>query len=103
MADIICDYSRCSGNGDCATVCPVGIMEGGSEGERWCRPILESIVNKEALESYHSIVEPKIGALFLKIHYNVPDCIECMACVDACREGAIEIRREYEGSAVEYL
>lgn len=103
MPDVIYDYTKCTGNGECAEVCPEEILEFVEEGERWCRPKEEFVVNKKAWEAYKELVEPQEDAVKIRIHNDMPDCIECLACVDECPDEAIIIESDVPDDPVEKL
>ncbi len=102
--DVVYDYSKCTGNGQCVQVCPVQILELTAD-KRWCKAIDGYVDNKEAAEAFHSQVEGKKDAVPIKIHNAMSACLGCAACVAACPEGAINIIPEFaEGqSAVEKI
>lgn len=89
MPKVIYDYSKCTGLAYCAEACPVEILEA-SESGRWCKPIDDEVRNKEALEKYYREVEPSDSSK-LALAFDMPECIECQACVASCTHGAIEI------------
>ena len=92
MPKVIYDYSKCTGLADCAEACPVEILEASASG-RWCKPVDEEVRNKEILEKYHKEVEPNDSSK-LVLSFDMPECIECQACVASCTLGAIEIESD---------
>lgn len=92
--DVIYDYTKCKGSGECVDVCPVTILELSPDG-KWCKAIDQYVTNKEAVEAYHSQVEKSKDPVPIKIHNEMPDCIACMACVTACPEQALEVLAEF--------
>ena len=102
--DVVYDYSKCDGNGQCVQVCPVQILEL-SQDKQWCKAIDGYVDNKEAVEAFHSMVDGKQGPIPIKIHNSMSACLGCAACVAACPNGAIEIIPEFADgqAAVEQL
>lgn len=92
MPKVIYNYGKCTGLGDCVDVCPVEILETSKNGN-WCKPVDSEVENKDALEKYKKEVEPKDSST-LVIEFDMPECIECMACVSACSQDAIEIESD---------
>lgn len=92
MPKVIYDYSKCTGLADCAEACPVEILEA-SESGRWCKPVDDEVKNKEVIEQYHREVEPNESSK-LVLAFDMPECIECQACVASCTLGAIEIESD---------
>lgn len=92
MPKVIYDYSKCTGLADCADACPVDILEG-SENGRWCKPVDDEVENKEELDKYYEEVDSKDSSS-LVLKFDMPECIECMVCVAACSENAIEIEAD---------
>ncbi|KXB04873.1 hypothetical protein AKJ48_01095 [candidate division MSBL1 archaeon SCGC-AAA261O19] len=90
MPNVIYDYGKCNGNASCAEVCPVNILEE-SENGRWCKPIDEKVENEEAVKQFHEEVEESETQLDVTIENDMPECIQCMACVASCPEDAIQI------------
>lgn len=95
MPQIIYDYSKCLGDGDCGDACPVEVLSILEEGERWCSPVEDAVANEEAFEAYRSRVETSSEPVSLRVHFNIPDCIGCMACVAACSHGAIAVEEDF--------
>jgi ferredoxin len=70
----------------------VEILEASGSG-RWCKPVDDEVENKEVLEQYHREVEPN-NSSNLVLAFDMPECIECQACVASCTLGAIEIESD---------
>jgi NAD-dependent dihydropyrimidine dehydrogenase PreA subunit len=92
MPKVIYNYNKCTGLADCADACPVEILEG-SESGRWCKPVDDEVKNKAALDKYYKEVDPNDSSK-LVIEFDMPECIECQACVASCSQGAIEIESD---------
>jgi NAD-dependent dihydropyrimidine dehydrogenase PreA subunit len=92
MPKVIYDYSKCTGLADCADACPVEILEGNSSG-RWCKPVDKEVTNKDTLKKYYDEVDPNDSST-LVLKFDMPECIECQACVAACSKNAIEIESD---------
>ncbi len=89
MPIVIYDYSKCTGVAECAESCPVDILAASNSG-RWCKPVDDEVENKDALGKYYDEVDPNDESE-LVLRFEMPSCIECMACVAVCPEEAIEI------------
>lgn len=63
MWEITIDSAKCEGEGDCGSVCPVNILG----------------------------VEPFDGKQISVVTGSAEDCIGCMACVNECKQGAIDV------------
>ena len=98
---VIYIYDKCTGHGDCAEACPEEILYITEEGERWCRPLWEFVENDESRAVYEERIESTDEFVPIRLISDMPACIECMSCVDACTEDAIEIEGEFEGITVE--
>jgi len=96
MPDVIYDYSKCKGSGECVTVCPVTILEAVEGKRKLCKPIDDKVENKEAVEAYKSKVANSDKPVPIKIHNNMPECLACMACVASCPEQAMEVKPDFE-------
>lgn len=94
MPDIAVDYSACLGDGDCVEACPLGVLELAGGG-RWCRISSSAVVNREAEDAFCTLVGAAKEPVAVRIHFRVPACILCYACVAACRKQAIEVWEEY--------
>jgi len=92
MPKVIYDYSKCTGLADCAEACPVEILEGSGSG-RWCKPVDDEVANKEELDKYYKEIDPNDSSK-LVLTFDMPECIECQACVASCSLGAIEIESD---------
>ena len=92
MPKVIYDYRKCTGLANCADACPVDILEGSDNG-RWCKPADDEVKNKEALDRYYKEVDPNDSSEIV-IEFDMPECVECQACVAACSEDAIEIESD---------
>lgn len=92
MPKVIYNYSKCTGIADCADACPVEILEC-SESGRWCKPVDDEVKNKVALDKYYKEVNLEDSST-LVIDFDMPECIECQACIASCPKGAIEIESD---------
>ena len=100
MPAVIYIYDKCTGTGDCAEACPEEILYIVEEGERWCRPIWEYVENEEAKKVFDERIAPSDDMVPIKLISDMPNCIECLSCVDACTEDAIEIEGDFENVTV---
>jgi ferredoxin len=91
MPKVIFDYRKCKGSGECVEVCPVEILEI-SKNKKWCKAIDDKVENKEAVKEYYEKVEEKAqGEPDLEISFDMPECVMCNLCVEACPEQAITV------------
>ena len=88
---VVIDYSKCNGNGACATSCPGSVFESSQE---WCKPIDRFVKNEAALESFHEQILPRKHPVAIAIRYHVPECFLCWQCIGACPKQAIDV--EYD-------
>lgn len=72
-------------------------------GDRWSYPNWDQVENADAKKAYEERVAPSKDPVPIRIFYNVPNCIECLSCVDACSDDAIEIQSDFEGKSVEEI
>ncbi len=87
---MIYDYDKCTGDGSCAKVCPVMILEESKNG-RWCKPKDGEVKNREAVKKFHEQVEDEEDSVDLRIENNMPECVECLSCETSCPHEAISI------------
>ncbi len=90
MPFVIYDYNKCTGEGSCAEVCPVEILEV-SENEKWCKPKDGEVENREAVKKFHDEVENEEGPADIRIENDMPECVECLSCEASCPHEAITI------------
>ena len=96
---VLIDYSKCNGDGACATNCPGSVFEVSQE---WCKPIERFVKNTIALESFQTLILPRKHPVPIAIRYHVPECFLCWQCIGACPKQAIDI--EYDDLDIrEYL
>ncbi len=87
---VIYDYNKCTGDGSCAEVCPVKILEK-SENKKWCKPKDHEVKNRDAVNKFHEEVEDEENPVDIKIKNNMPECVECLSCEASCPQEAIKI------------
>lgn len=90
MPKVVYDYNKCNGNGSCAEVCPVNILEV-SGNKRGYKPVDDKVTNKDAVKKFHEKVENEKKQVNVVISNDMPDCILCRACEASCPEAAITI------------
>ncbi len=88
MPTVVYNYNKCNGNGACAEVCPVNILEV-SGNKRWCKPKDDKVTNKGAVKQFHEKVEKSNKQVNVVIRNDMPECILCKACESSCPESAI--------------
>lgn len=90
MPIVVYDYNKCSGDGACADVCPVEILER-SENGRWCKPVDGEVENREAGEKFYDEVNDSEEQVDVIIKNDMPECVECLSCEASCPHEAITV------------
>ncbi|MFZ5590627.1 MAG: FAD-dependent oxidoreductase [Bacillota bacterium] len=79
------DPEKCTGCGSCAEECPIDVKDAFNQG----------LSERKAIYKLYAQAYPNAYAI------DKDECIECMACVDACQSGAIDHEMEDEVVEVE--
>jgi len=96
---VLIDYSKCNGDGACATNCPGSVFE---LSQQWCKPIDRFVKNNLALESFQTLILQRKDPVPIAIRYHIPECFLCWQCIGACPKQAIDV--EYDDLDIrEYL
>ncbi len=89
MPYVLVDYSKCNGDGACATNCPGSVFELLVD---WCKPKDVFVKNYPALEGFHEHILLRNQPVPVTIRYHVPECFLCWQCIGACPSKAIDVQ-----------